>query len=135
MKLHEQLTSPQLSNQLHKLGLIKPSVFWRDYTGSRPEELEWANGFEPYYCEDNVNAYSAVDLGEMLPSRLYNTNDKEHGEHQFICEKWPNGLWNAAYVCLKCKGNLVKFQDENEADARAKMLISLIENNLIKLNQ
>jgi len=67
MKLHEQLTpSPELSNKLHQLGVTAPSIFWRDWTGSKPDELEWAKDFEPYYCEDNVNAYSATEHGEML---------------------------------------------------------------------
>jgi len=110
MELHEQLASPELCNQLHKLGVTAPSVFWRDWTGSKSDELEWAENFEPYFCEDNVNAYSATELGEMLPNTEYCLSRRE-----------PNGKeW-------RC-GNQI---ESTEADARAKMLIYLLENKLI----
>ena len=70
MELHDQVTSPELSNKLHKLGVTAPSAFWRDYTGSNPHELEWAQDFKPYYCEDNVNCYSVAELDEILPATI-----------------------------------------------------------------
>lgn len=66
MELHEQLTSPEVSNWLRQLGVTAPSVFWRDWTGSKSEELEWAENFEPF-CEDNLNCYSEAELAELLP--------------------------------------------------------------------
>jgi len=130
VELHEQLTSPELSNKLHQLGVTKPSVFWRDWTGSKSEELEWAENFEPFLCEDNVNCYSVAELGEILPQTLTIKKTK----YQLFVSVALDKQWFVVYA------NVDDYHDNapikfmmchNEADALAKMLIYLIENRLI----
>lgn len=131
MELEKQVCSLDLAKRLKELGVKQESYFyWREQYRTDGTHVGLVSGSFGVMGRAYA-AFTAAELGELLPSRLYNTMDKEHTEHQFVCEKWPNGQWNAAYVCLKCKGNLTKFQDENEADARAKMRIYLLENKLI----
>jgi hypothetical protein len=127
VELHEQLASPELSNKLHQLGVTRPSVFWRDWTGSKSEELEWAENFEPLLCEDNVNCYSVAELGEMLPRYIV----KDGLSLELIIIR--SSVWRLNYGDPSCKGSIVftAGNDDSEADARAKMLIYLIENRLI----
>ena len=132
MELHEQLASPELCNQLHKLGVTAPSVFSRDYTGSKSDELEWAEDFEPYYCEDNVNAYSAAELGEIL--RKATSSGFDYGI--VMSDSAANGfrMWLADTESDEFPFSFddeSTFIESNEADARAKMLIYLLENKLI----
>lgn len=124
MNLHEQVTSPELSNKLHQLGVTAPSVFWRDWTGAKPEELEWAKNFEPFYCEDNVNAYSVAELGEMLSSGMGDTH------------KSASGRWICKFVPVSKDGidRWVEQDGQTEADARAQMLIYLLENGLMTVS-
>lgn len=126
MNLREQLTSPEFSNKLHQLGVTAPSIFWRDWTGAKPEELEWAKNFEPYYCEDNVNAYSVAELGKMLPNYF---KHEHRGYVNLVLMKLDDGRWEIMYK----EGTDVAFVEraDTEADARAKMLIYLLESKLI----
>jgi hypothetical protein len=134
MELHEQVTSPDLSNKLHQLGVTAPSVFWRDYAGSEPDELEWAQNFEPYYCEDNVNCYSVAELGEMLPkdvrfwTGIKTKKRRANAQHLHIFH--GNG-WMVNYTGGGARENYTQHAD-TEADAHAKMLIYLIENKIIQ---
>jgi hypothetical protein len=126
MDLHNQVTSPELSNKLHQIGLTAPSVFCRDWTGAKPDEIEYDKNFEPYYCEDNVNCYTASELGNLLPPG-YQSNrvgplSNNPAQKQYEWRSWHLTLDSCFFA-------------DTEADARAKMLIYLIENNLVVLSR
>ena len=127
MDLEKQVTSVELSNKLHKLGVAKPSIFYREWTGAKEDEIEpWNDKFIPDYCPDNVNCYTVAELGEMLPDGIF--TDK--GAFDF---KWNACAARYSKFNTIADGEAVDFlfKAETEADARAKMLIYLLENNLL----
>ena len=76
MELKKQVTSIKLSNKLHKLGIIKLSIFYREWTGAKEDEIEMRK--KPDYCPDNINCYTVAELGEMLPDqKMPNKNNNE----------------------------------------------------------
>lgn len=119
MKLENQVTSVELSNKIHKLDVTTPSLYYRDWTGAKENEIEkWD---EPDYCPDHVNCYTVAELGEMLPSGCYTRKlDKDS-------RNWEK--WGCSYSNNDIK-ELLEIS-ETEANARTKMLIYLLENKLI----
>jgi len=84
----------------------------------------FATGYE------NIAAFTVAELGEMLPHKIYGETDweiyLERGDDNYIIG-YINEAKNGERLDDVC------FNDKTEADARAKMLIYLIENKLIKI--
>jgi hypothetical protein len=78
---------------------------------------------------DFISAFTVVELGEMLPKTIHNKKTLEiffeKGDYGFI----------VGYTIDDDNGNRdnVSFNEDTEANARAKMLIYLLENQLINL--
>ncbi|MEO8596706.1 MAG: hypothetical protein ABI759_25530 [Candidatus Solibacter sp.] len=70
MKLEEQVTSVELSNKLHKLGVTRSSGYFREWTGAKEDEIGQWDDPGGSYCLDNDNCYTVAELGEMLPTRI-----------------------------------------------------------------
>ena len=114
MKIEQQVTSLQISQRLKELGVPQESFFsWSTldneliYGGVKSEIL--------------ISAFTVAELGEMLPSNI-------------SCYKTGGDNW----VCNPLEGAIPDTLSEQiwgitEADARAKCLIYLLENNLITL--
>ncbi len=126
MKLESQVTSLELSKRLHELGIKKKSIFVWEYFN----ENCYAVVFIPFaVVPDKFNnyklypAYTVAELGEMLPSSV--------ASHYWL--KIIN--WNEFDLSYEDDSfNLIaEVQDSNEANARAKMLIYLLENDLLTL--
>ena len=117
MKLENQVTSVLLSNKIHELGVTSPSMFYRDSTKSSESAIEIWDEKDGDYCPDNVNCYTVAELGEILLKAFNKLGRIEIND--------PRGRY----------GRLAKkmYNLEDEANARAKMLIYLLENNLITL--
>lgn len=110
-RIKHQLCSLELSKRLKELGVKQESYFcwWQ------ADNLE------------NYSAFTASELGEILPKGTVLTN----GNKTFweICINIPiaeNRLHFNKFVSDKIK-------TVNEADARATMIIYLLENNLMEL--
>lgn len=152
MKLEDQVCSLELSKRLKELGVKQESLFYwgiSEFETDKPEitlyrsqgELDsdkdisklfgvWSySDVEIGSFKDTHSAFTVAELGEMLPKRLV-------GDHP---------LW---YLTVHCNDNYysVDFetfngkiqkqfgcQDRNEANARAEMLIYLLEQKLISL--
>lgn len=88
-------------------------------------ELDTHYGFDPDVARnEGVEVYSAftvAELGEMLPEMYIHTDKKD------------NGYWNIRYQNPNGGMSDYIIGGATEADARAKMLIYLLENKLIKL--
>lgn len=129
MNLERQVCSLPLAQRLKELGVKQESLFfWKDF-GER-------DGFgveHRYHCtaDNMVNGYSAftvAELGEMLPRSVVGKDGKRHPKE---------------YRGVNAHGqHIVSYHEDfeppletvfadTEADARAKMLIYLLENNLI----
>lgn len=144
MKLEDQVVSLELAKKLKALGCKQESYFkWNEEEGADAKlytEAEWDE-----FCEDFIppdgemySAYTVAELGEMLPSEIYNSSDREHPVHRLICEKTTQSMsgvavmgWHTFYICKTCMGRLGSQWDITEADARAKMRVYLLENKLI----
>ena len=115
MNLKEQVTSLELSKKLKELGVEQNSIFWWvNYTSGKED---WDLKFSKQrLASEFISAFSVAELGEMLQEwknlRLDSTKDS-------------NG-WSIA------KNETDRIYADTEADARGKMLIYLLENNLIK---
>lgn len=143
MKLEQQVTSLELSKRLKELGVKQESLFyWHNYSltaygwskwnfnkndwyitdESYIKEINDSNGYTssiPKEAEE-YSAYTVAELGEMLPSYFasHNRGFKDMGD--WLC--FDNGE-NKPDISQRA---------ETEADARAKCLIYLLENNLLK---
>lgn len=110
MKLKNQVCSLGLSKKLEKLG-VKQDSFWYWVHGVEGTYnivlAEMFDGIEPNRTK--FSAYTVAELGEIL--------------------KWKNEIIFGLPEDIK---SLLKDKD-TEADFRAKMLIYLIKNKLIKL--
>lgn len=132
MKLEQQCTNLEISKKLKTLGVKQESYFWWELqhenvlsTGSvlrvpsKIVDVHYYNGTSPK--TDFVSALTVAELGEMLPEEV-----KLNGR----CDWWSNktgGLWACRYRYYASADQVA----DTEADARGKMLIYLLKNNLL----
>lgn len=118
MQLSDQVCSLELSIHLKELGVKQISIFcW-----SESETIPIGRDYRLYYKGDNgggnkldYSAFTAAELGDLL-------KDKYISFPYYINNKgW--GVWNKSKFVIT---------GHTEADARAKMLVYLLENELIK---
>jgi len=118
MKLEQQVTSLEISKRLKELGVKQESYFtWYKHLSEDDGTEVWTvngQGDRPY-ANPMYSAFTVAELGEMLPIASVKTYrlDKRNGDSVYVCEHTD-----------------VAFSSDTEADARGKMLIYLIENNL-----
>lgn len=124
MKLEDQLTSLDLSRRLKELGVEQESLwYWREIPGQALHcDIYWParENMLPY-----ISAYSVAELGEMLP--IYIEQDDKAFELETVKDSYG---WSIGY--LNKWSVLNRLHEVNEADARAKMLIHLLESGLIQ---
>lgn len=123
MKLEDQVSSREPSERLKELGVKQESHFWWGHWDFAPDSPFVWDGSADGNTEDDTkikrcSAFTVAELGEMLP-RI-----------DFCFEKYNSKRWEF-WFDGKYEGRK-QFQDCTEADARAKMLIYLIENKLVK---
>lgn len=124
--LTQQVSSLELSQKLKELGVNQESLFYWRKKNSTEYVLSYylSIPLSPVEMEESgryVSAFTVAELGEMLP---------EYG-----CEtmKVGNNRWRVTYPCELWEDNQALFEADTEADARAKMLIYLLENKLMTL--
>lgn len=121
------VTSLELSRRLKELGVPQTSLLYWATDGA----LLYLPLMPNQYVD--CSAYLASELGEMLPDiitgeHLYsyqqarNWSDKRLPKHRLV-------YWFAGEI------ELYRVDADTEANARAKMLIYLIENNLISVEE
>jgi hypothetical protein len=126
MNLEQQVCSLELAKRLKELGVKQDSLFYW-HTGIVPQGLvtkEWVS--ERNVSASTYSAFTVAELGELLPRKI------------------TKGGWDYFLICTtggKIKDIRYERDGESahslgeytEADARAKMLIHLLENNLHQL--
>src|ERR1043165_9829731 len=132
MKLEDQVCSLDLAKKLKELGVEQESYFyfWRDAVAAHaglPESFYLSHDGENPPDYPAFSAFTVAELGEMLPNysstRRPRCRLKKHD---------PEVFGNFHHHSWECAVNtLDKQYAHTEADARAKMLIYLIENGLI----
>lgn len=130
MKLETQVVSLKLSQKLKALGVKQESLFlWT--TNTSPETLWSLDRFEekfgnPGEGHDEFSAFTAAELGEMLPDEKTNKVRTMRIFGTWFCEVYDYNTPHAALTI--CAHREVH---ENEVEARAGMVVFLIENGLI----
>lgn len=129
MKLEDQCVSLELAKKLKELGVKQKSLFcwyWLGLT-ERKYELELSNAVACPFA----SAFTVAELGEMLP----NTVPKQ-SRGTIIVEFWTR-KGGTSWYCNYVSGSEYLIESsvagDTEADARAKMLIYLLENKIITL--
>ncbi len=127
MKLEDQVCSLELAKKLKELGVKQESLFY--YDCDEDGEASVVIEYDPHILINQhawrYSAFTVAELGEMLPIRY-----PGHGQ-SLVCSKWYE-KWFVEYHTT-FEAPLCRIEERTEADARAKMLIHLLENNLITL--
>lgn len=156
MKLEDQVCSLKYAKRLKELGVKQKSLFYWvssrwDKTGNKRHRIhegipEYAKGEmgEKYNFLEINSAFTASELGEMLPEKLIHIENGNSGKkYEVELEFYTNfkECWyeNEDKTCPCGCGtffnkSLYIGEDKTEVNARTKMLIYLLENKLIKLN-
>jgi hypothetical protein len=136
MRLERQVCSLELAKRLKELGVKQESLFfyWRnvDGSGSPTNPYEKQEGYllvgNPYNIhpfDEKYSAFTVAELGEMLP---------EYKEgYKCVRTYWDKNKVGAEIGLRDTEAEFhskTHFAD-TEADARAKMLIYLLENKFI----
>jgi len=131
MELERQVVSLELAKRLKELGMKQKSLFqwiWGREDGDEPDDdssNKWVldrhdGAWGMFLCKATCSAFTVAELGEMLPNGMM--DKRTYGEDWYCYIENPNVVGQAILGSL-CK---------TEADARAQMLIYLLENNLIQ---
>lgn len=136
MKLESQVCSLDLAKRLKELGVKQESLFHHvSYLNLGVEERDiysdekvTSAGKDGWQLTSIYSAFTVAELGEMLPEQIY-VNNIWYFSRQFIRKGSVRG-----YIIQYASnaGTIFGNQNENtEADARAKMLVYLLENHLL----
>lgn len=130
MELKNQITSLKLSKKLKELGVKQESLFWWGEYAISNQFLGKTKVCTDLHTADTVNyseickAFTVAELGEMLPDFV----KTKGGLLQHDEKKFPD-YYEVSY---RIGGDPVfGFSAEVEANARAKMLIYLIEDEYV----
>ena len=116
MKLENQVSSLELSKRLQELGVKQESLFC--WCGEGKHIKIMLNSIYDSECNPHLkicSAFTVAELGEIIPKTM-------------LFEKRRSGEW----ICIDNLNPSEHFSDLKEADARAKMLIYLLEKGLLK---
>ena len=138
MTLEQQVCSLDLAKQLKKLGVKQESLYWwSEHTQPPTLWSEKADDDNAIWDERQYSAFTVAELGEMLPGYIESKGLQIRMELQ--CKKLTN--WNKYSVEYRIPSESYAFTTDEiilnadtEADARAKMLIYLLENKLIEIS-
>lgn len=137
MKLEDQVINLELAKRLKELGVEQDSLF---YWIKKESPYVWYNSNNYPIKADKFyySAFTVAELGELLPAYTNIDGDAYklelskyripigdyEGEIRYSCEYWTL-IGKSSYILGKgC-------YDTNEANARAQMLIYLLEEKLI----
>jgi len=128
MKLEQQVTSLELSNKLKELGVKQDSWFAIDTKGEIGEIKYALDEHDSFGFDGFCSAFTVAELGEMLPVEIR----KAQSKHWYILEiEKTKECWFIRYKNKIDSWLNIGFKSNTEIDARAKMLIYLIEEKLI----
>lgn len=134
MNLDQQVCSIELAKRLNELGVNKGSIFFwiRGKLGKFAGErqfgivyIDWFAELDDTDSKDNYeyySAYSVAELGDIFTANIISGKDFSGS---YFCRAWGDkSSKDSDWIFL---------ESDNEANARAKMLIHLIENKLIEV--
>jgi hypothetical protein len=141
MKLSDQVCSLELAKKLKEMGIKQESLFvWEYY-----DENCYAIKYFPYSINNKMtdikiygielySAFTSSELGEMLPDTIPYDKHYKLPSKLDICKSHDN-RWFVSYSYSSdfYLPPVIASIDDKEADALAKVLIYLIENNLLDI--
>jgi len=137
MKLENQVCSLELANKLKELGVPQTSLyFWVQQKGQNPAVISRSKAKRILsWHKQIVSAFTSAELGEMLPYTIVAVaSGEESKDTWYLAVNKAREWWNVEYSNL-LNDIYTQASEDTEADARAKMLIYLLENNLITSNK
>jgi len=135
MELKNQVVSLELAKKLKELGVEQEIVDGSFYfAGEKILRLFcWSGEGEDKPYGDYVKAHNVAELGEMLQT-FHNDLDGSIRNWELGTVKFGDAHW-VAWINHPKTRKIEQIEVDTEADARAKILIYLIENNLIQPNK
>lgn len=128
MTLQDQVCSLDSAKWLKELGVKQESLFWwvdekityRYWRGI--EQYDNADGYENY----GFSAFTVAEIGNLLPKKSIYT-------YSYIEDGYGYRVWSctARYREASKNSHINTISGETEVEARAKMLIYLLENRLL----
>jgi len=122
MKIQDQVVNLELSKQLKKLGVKQNNdlFYWHANVGNQYYLMRLTRTMIEYDPSRDISAFTVAELGEMLKKyKAFKNGDiSELPKYDQILDVWVGFMAETS---------------NTEADARAKMLIYLIENKLINI--
>lgn len=133
MKLENQVVSLELAKRLKELGVKQESVF-----GYINGQLYLDGEKQPTKHSDNcVAAFTVAELGEMLPKAIkkLSVQGVPQKSDYYLDISWSDHdqKWRYTYSNPTYNACVDMWFEATEADARAKMLIFLLENKHIEV--
>ena len=119
MKIEDQVCSLELAKKLKELGVKQESFFFWKTDQGEPYLVAHNSRFMNSKGTIEAAAFTIAEFGEILG-----------GQFDKLPSKHFDGMWKAHAPWLPQNGELL-VQADTEADARAKMLVHLIENKFI----
>jgi hypothetical protein len=132
ISLEKQCVSLELAKRLKELGVKQESLFhWQPWMYGGDKMVIVEEGAEDWSDEgESYSAFTVAELGEMLRHRVGDLLGYDVNGFQFR----PDARGHTVYWWNYVKGDFNHFERaDTEADARAKMLIYLVENGFITL--
>lgn len=124
MKLEDQVCSLELAKRLKELGVPQESMYMHTCLSEHLTLIMHSMNVHPSHKLGS--AFTVAELGKLLPSDI--VINGEYWWPQISCD------WLLYYVNDNKKEMWADvYDEETEANARAKMLIYLIENDIIKI--
>lgn len=134
-------TSLELSKRLKELGVAQESDCFsrwieRREIGAIGKKFKWEiEGFRSSEVRgEPIRAFSVAELGVALPSTIITEPDETY---YWLASDKRSGKEEGSWMCSYGENGKCHIEEyaPNEADARAKMLIYLLENNLITVEE
>ena len=122
MTIENQVVSLNIAKRLKTLGVKQKSCFWWKVADEEIVSEEHSLAMYPHHARSYASAFTVAELGEMLRPQDNGRFISFHNGEDWTCEQ-QDETWECLQVA----------HAENEADARGKMLIYLLENGLVKL--
>jgi len=144
MNPEQQVVSLELAKKLKELGVKQESLFWWNLWRGQMDDFMYQIHYgkpvvrgDGVLSEETYSAFTVAELGEMLPwrsKRMETLNNAELVSTKLVNIATRQTIWTVAYWDEDKDlygGMVIRFTADTEADARAKMLIYLLENKLI----
>lgn len=132
--MENKVTNLELSKELKELGYKQAGLWWWDFSNNTLVPFGiWGKDLA-FYQEaanrgDICAAFTCDELGEALPKTIKTKGE----EYNLVIVKNLNELQYESEIDYNTWDTLIKIDADTEANARAKMLIYLIKNKLMKL--